>query len=361
MRFANSSGMNLMSQASPVMLGRRTPNDVTDTVNVESASAVAAAIREILEARYPGKSFELLERVFGDLERLFTGRYSGYLACETRFHDLRHTLDVTLAMARLVDGHDRVCPPREQLGPGRAMLGIVTSALHDAGYMRESHDREALHGAQYTRVHVSRSATFLSRYLPRIGLAERVPLAENLVHFTGYEVAIDSIPVEHPLDRRLGYMLGTADLLAQMSDRLYLEKCRDYLYEEFVLGGIASEARDDGSGRLRYESPEDLIRQTPEFHRTVAGHRMGGVFDGVQRYAAAHFDGHDLYGEQIDQHLRFLGDAITSDRLDRLRRRSRTLTGESGAAGGNEAESQTEVPRKGRSKREGSQAPGGMR
>ena len=40
--------------------------------------------------------------------------------------------------------------------------------------------------------------------------------------------------------RLLGNMLGSADIIAQMSDRCYLEKCRDRLFPEFVWGGLAS-------------------------------------------------------------------------------------------------------------------------
>ena len=35
----------------------------------------------------------------------------------------------------------------------------------------------------------------------------------------------------------VGHLLGTADMIAQIADRCYLEKCRDRLYAEFVLGG----------------------------------------------------------------------------------------------------------------------------
>ena len=44
-------------------------------------------------------------------------------------------------------------------------------------------------------------------------------------------------------ERCLGSLLGTADLMAQLADVDYLRKCRDHLYEEFELGGIARETR----------------------------------------------------------------------------------------------------------------------
>ena len=57
-------------------------------------------------SRRPSGSFEFdkLWLAFYDFERLFTGRYPGYLGCDTTYHDMQHTLDMTLALARLVAG-----------------------------------------------------------------------------------------------------------------------------------------------------------------------------------------------------------------------------------------------------------------
>ena len=41
--------------------------------------------------------------------------------------------------------------------------------------------------------------------------------------------------------------MATADLLAQMADRCYLEKCRDLLYPEFELAGLTRRRNPDGS------------------------------------------------------------------------------------------------------------------
>ena len=62
-----------------------------------------------------------------------------------------------------------------------------------------------------------------------------------IVHFTGYELDLDMIELDDPRDIICGHLIGTADMIAQMADRCYLEKCRDRLYKEFVLGGVAVE------------------------------------------------------------------------------------------------------------------------
>ncbi len=49
-----------------------------------------------------------LVAVFDDVVSLFQGRFPGYKACDTPYHNLRHTTDVFLGMARLVHGVRRV-------------------------------------------------------------------------------------------------------------------------------------------------------------------------------------------------------------------------------------------------------------
>ena len=56
---------------------------------------------------FPGASFDKLWLAFYDFERLFTGRLPGYRGCDTTYHDVQHTLDMTLALARLVVGYER--------------------------------------------------------------------------------------------------------------------------------------------------------------------------------------------------------------------------------------------------------------
>jgi hypothetical protein len=308
------------------MHGRLNQNDVSNSINVEDAGEVRDAIAAIFAARYPGVQLAPLERAFADVGALFEGRYPGYLRCDTLYHDIRHTLDMTLAMARLVDGHDRTRPGAERLGPRRAILGVVLALLHDSGYMRRNSEAAVENGAVFTKVHVSRSADFLLRYLPTIGFGPEAELAARLVHFTGYEMDLDDIKVDDPRDRMLGCMVGTADLIGQMSDRMYLEKCREFLYREFVLGAIAREKLPDGREIVRYASPDDLIYKTPGFYEYVARERINRKLGATDRYAEAHFDGPSLYQTEIDANMGYLREAIESGDLARLRRTCYSLS-----------------------------------
>jgi hypothetical protein len=120
--------------------------------------------------------------------------------------------------------------------------------------------------------------------------------------------------------------VGTADLLGQMSDRLYLEKCREFLYKEFVWGKVARERLPGGHELVRYASPEDLIIKTPGFYEYVARTRMQKKLASVDRYAEAHFDGPNLYQAEIDRNMNFLGEMIETADFSRLRRTCYSLS-----------------------------------
>ena len=302
------------------MQDRLSQYDVSNRVDVEDADRVRDFVTSMFAARYPGADLSPLARAFADVKSLFEGSFPGYLPCDTLYHDLRHTLDISLAAARLIEGHDRAQDAMRQLGPRRAILGVIVALLHDSGYIRRESEAQVENGAVFTKVHVSRSAEFLRSYLPRVGFAAEAAVAAALVHFTGYEKEIDDIVVDDPADLLLGHVVGTADLIGQMSDRLYLEKCREFLYREFVWGRIARDTMPDGREIVRYASPEDLMYKTPGFYEYVVRHRISTKLGGVERFAAAHFDGPNLYQAEIDRNMTFLHEAIETEDLGRLRR-----------------------------------------
>jgi hypothetical protein len=151
-------------------------------------------------------------------------------------------------------------------------------------------------------------------------MAEWVPVATKIVHFTGYEVQFDQIRLDDPLDRRLGHLIGTGDLIAQISDRCYLEKCRDRLYPEFVLGGIAMPSNSEGQPSVRYSSGLDVLRQTPGFIEEMRRTRLDGEFQGAYRSLEVLFNGRNPYIEAIDRNLEYLSEVLRTGRWPMLRR-----------------------------------------
>lgn len=310
------------ARASMISQDRRNDFDVTNTVQVSSPAAVRNAVHELFSETFPGASFDKLWLAFYDFERLFTGRYPGYLGCDTTYHDVQHSLDMTLALARLIAGYERSVEPADRLGAGRALMAIITALFHDSGYIRHAErDRDFNNGAQFTMQHVSRSADFLRRYLPELGMAKDVGIASMIVHFTGYELDLDKIELDDPRDIICGHLIGTADLIAQMADRCYLEKCRDRLYQEFVVGGIAIENAKPGEYMVRYASGEDLLQKTPAFYQQVTRDRLNKKFNRVYRYAEVLYDGHNPYIEAIRINIEHLVKVLASENWSLLRRK----------------------------------------
>jgi hypothetical protein len=299
---------------------RRNDYDVTNTVQVSSTAAVAAAVRELFVAAWPAEPFDRVAVAFEDFDKLFTGRMPGYHGVDTVYHDRQHTLDMTLASTRLLVGFERTAAPADRLGGERAAMALITALFHDAGYIRESDDRQHRNGAEFTLYHVTRSARFLSRFLPAVGMDHWVPVSTRVVHFTGYEMNLNRIQLPDDRDRKVGHLLGTADLIAQMADRCYLEKCRDRLYPEFVLGGVAAAAGSDGALQVRYSSGLDLLRQTPQFVRATRIQRLDGEFEHAYRHVEPLFEGKNPYLEAIERNLGYLHRVLRTERWPMLRR-----------------------------------------
>jgi len=307
---------------------RRNDYDVTNTVQVSNPVSVRNAVHELFAETFPGMSFDKLWLAFYDFERLFTGRYPGYNGCDTTYHDMQHTLDMTLALARLVCGYERSVEPPDRLGAARAQMAIITSLFHDSGYIRhDTRDKDFTNGAEFTLYHVSRSADFLRRYLPELGLARDVGIASMIVHFTGYELDLDKIELDDPRDSICGHLIGTADLIAQMADRCYLEKCRDHLYNEFVVGGVAVENAKPGEYTVRYRSGKDLLRKTPAFYQQVMRERLNSKFNRVYRYIEVLYDGQNPYIDAIRTNITHLVRIIESGDWSLLRRQPACFLG----------------------------------
>ena len=312
--------------------------DVTGSIDVSDPGSVCDAVLAILKGRYGDHDFSIIRRVYTDFAALYRGELEGFLACDTSYHDIQHVLDVSLATARLLDGYEANHGGEdgyeanhggedgyeanhsgdERLGPELAIIGMIVALFHDSGYIRRANEIGIKHGAEYTKIHVSRSARFMAEYLPTIGCDDIVELTGKLVHFTGYEFTLDQIELDDPRLRVLGNLVGTADVIAQMADPAYLEKCRDRLFPEFELGGIARQVLDDGSEQVVYESAEDLLIKTPQFIKGTIKIRLDGHFDGLYRQVEAHFGGRNLYMEALEQNCRHLESLIAQGDLSLL-------------------------------------------
>jgi hypothetical protein len=210
---------------------------------------------------------------FNMVVNLFSGKYPGYRACNTEYHDLHHTIDTFLAMARLIHG---AVLDGETFTDRHISLGLIAAFLHDAGYIQEEHDKDGT-GSKHTTNHVQRSMDFLERHGSELGLSYE-EITDGRAIIIGTDLAVDISTIVFTSDKveLLGKMLGSADMLAQMADRIYLEKLL-FLYSEFKEAGIGD-----------YESQVDLLQKTLAFYDFIA-QRLKTTLDATDRFVSSHF------------------------------------------------------------------------
>lgn len=259
-------------------------------------------VSRIYSLNYPGEPSEELKRAYEQTRRLFEGEFSGYRACNSEYHDLRHTLDVVLATARLADGYNLRRPPLPEV----LVLDLLrASFLHDTGYIQEQWDTEGT-GAKYARQHEQRSIEFLKRH----HAAFAIPAAEldciiRLIQSTDLKMAFSEIPFASPQEQSAGAILGTADLIGQMGDREYLEKLL-FLYYEFKEAGIPG-----------FETEFDVLRKTGDFFGATK-QRMKDSYLGMYNLARAHFKARynadcNLYLLAINRQMNYLRKIIQDE------------------------------------------------
>ena len=297
------------------MASRRPLLDASNTVAIGDAGAVADAAERILGECFGSGSFDdaLLRASFDLVDRLFAGEHPGYLGCDMPYHDLRHSLDTALVMTRLVAGYQSAHgASSDALTPEYGLLGVLLALLHDSGFIRRDSEA-ALCGPQLMAEHESRSVEFARSYLRTTSLAHCATLAP-LILATRLASDLDALFDGHPGPAvTLGRMLGSADLVSQMADPCYLERCYYHLYPELVLAGKDRLRAADGNEQLLYRDALDLLRHTPRFYEGVVRQRLDRDFGRMSRYLDVHFAGDDPYAAAIrrnlDRSVRIVADA----------------------------------------------------
>jgi len=263
-------------------------------------------VRQVALELDPAPALKPLETAWQDTLRLFSGRFPGYQASKTRYHDLGHTLAVVLATARLLHGARLA---GLALGAEMLLLGLICALFHDAGLIQKQEEQGGT-GARFTLGHEERSIHFLKAYLDERDLLSSC--RADCAHIIGCTIlALDpaEIPFRSEESRLAGRILGSADLIAQMADRLYLEKLL-YLYREFEEGGVPG-----------FTSEFDLLRKTTSFYRNVSRQRLEKDLGNVTSYLRLHFqkrfgEERDFYQEGIDKNIHYLEDTVLKYETD---------------------------------------------
>lgn len=266
-----------------------------DIVDMDDPRCVLDEVRAVMNMAFQGIDLERVETAHADTVRLFEGGYPGYKKCSTEYHDLRHTMDVFIAMARIIHGASLEGVRFDQRD---VAIGLVSAILHDTGYIQTVDDNNGT-GGKYTLTHVGRSVEFMKAYFKNNGFSdEDAAKAECLIDSTSLSADFGKIPYPTEEVGMLGKMLFTADLIGQMADRAYLEKLH-LLYYEFAEGNIEE-----------FSDEADLLKKTIRFV-SLMRERIMKELESVDKYLINHFRSRcnisrDLYTESIEKNITHL-------------------------------------------------------
>jgi hypothetical protein len=267
-----------------------------DLINYNSKSGTYTEILKTLSLVVPDFDTSYLKNVYGDIICLFNGDYPGYRASNTKYHNLEHTCSVTLATARLIHG---LHVQGKRFSSRVILLGLVGALFHDTGLIQREEERGGT-GAQYTIGHEERSVELMGKYLTSGGFsAEDINDCGNIILSTNLNLTLGDISFRSDETRSMGRVVGSADLIAQMADRNYLEKL-PLLFLEF------KEARMSG-----FVTPLELFKNTGEFYHSVVRTRLTKEMGNVSSAALFHFKerwgiDRDLYAEAITNNIKYM-------------------------------------------------------
>jgi hypothetical protein len=266
-------------------------------VVTKDPTAVEVEVQTAYLAVYPAGDKTFVRRAFGWAIECFSGRFKDYQAVDAPYHDLEHTLQGTLCMARLLRGRHLV-GAQPALTEPVLQLGFMAMLLHDTGYLKKRSDTEGT-GAKYTLTHVERSASFAAELLRETGFGQRdIVAVQNMIHCTGVDARLEVIAFQSEMEKIVGFALGTADLLGQMAAPDYVDKL-PLLYAEFAEAAQYSKGKTNVVAR--FSSVEDLIRKTPDFWDKFVRSKLNQDFGGLHRFLNDPYpDGPNSYLDRIE-------------------------------------------------------------
>jgi hypothetical protein len=259
-------------------------------------------IRKVYEENYQDSNIQIIEKVFSDIRDLFNGKRKGFLRCDTKYHDIFHTLQVIHPFVGILDGWNK-SGNSPKIPQEMFKLGLIAVLLHDTGYIKKENDIEGT-GGKYTFVHTQRSAEFAEYYLSPMGFARNeIVVVRNIIMCTGVEVDYEKIFFGSQEERLTGYALGTADLLGQISADDYISKLSALYHEYDEAYNYEGEEKLRERGIVIFKSANDLIKNTPIFYEVEVMKRfkkMGSIY----QYLTYHFkDSRNFFKDAIENNI----------------------------------------------------------
>ena len=103
---------------------RKNDTKLYDLIDFNNPQEILKEIKTIVALIVTDFDYSMLEVIYGEVESIFSGKYPGYQASNTKYHDLEHTNSVMLAAARLMHGGVLA---NHTFSPKNILLGLIAA------------------------------------------------------------------------------------------------------------------------------------------------------------------------------------------------------------------------------------------
>jgi hypothetical protein len=277
-------------------------------IDFSSTSDVRALCKERLHHLFDGQDDGYIDEYMDAIEDLFAGRHSEYLAMDTAYHDITHTLQATLCLVELIH-HRHISNVMPRLDADDFKRAFIAVLFHDIGYLKAADDTQGS-GAKYTHLHEQRSCEFTRNFLEQRGWAsDDIRFVEHLIGSTGPSADFTRIGFGSEIERMLGQAVCTADYIGQMSDPNYPDRL-EILFNEFAESYRYQQIPHD---EWPFADFEALLRSTPNFWSLFVQPKLNVECAGLWAHLEHPISRENPYMEAVEQNL-----ATIQGRIDQL-------------------------------------------
>ncbi len=263
-------------------------------------------IQHLLKLLSPALPREPIVDLHNELKLIFNGEHPLYQQSNTHYHNLEHTYGVVLATVRIF--HGLLCdgwPVTDET----LSKALYSAYFHDCGLLLKKTEEEES-GASFTIGHEKRSMFFMADYLKEKGYP--IPFIADcsvIIQSTNLSINPDTLFFSTAEMQLASFAVGSADIMAQLADRYYIERL-PLLFQEFLDGGVN-----------HHKSLWELMEQTSVFYEKVVVDRLSHVFGNLAKYMRIHFRerwgiDRNLYLESIKKNVKYINYIINTEKVE---------------------------------------------
>jgi hypothetical protein len=277
------------------------------SIDFSSTADLRALVRERRAHMFGPTGSDDLDGLMDVVDELFTGRDPQFLAADSPYHDVTHTMQATLCLTEMLHNrHFAAATPRIDANDFRR--AIVAVLFHDIGYLKYADDSAGT-GAKYTHLHEQRSREFVRSQLPRWGWsAADVAVIDALIGATEARSDPRRLDWRSDAHRVLAQAVCASDYIGQISDPGYPDKL-EALFGEFEEN---YRHRRLPESEWPFSSYEVMLRGTPGFLDGFVRHKLEMECEGIAEHLQHPRTGRNVYAESIARNLAIIEQRIAS-------------------------------------------------